>query len=73
MPRKIDFTDNDALDVLRNEIADYVLDEYCKTKKCPYLKGCEECIFNKAIYRTITLINRKNKRITELGRVIKGE
>ena len=72
MPRKLEQTNVDAIDILQNEIEDYVIGDYCITGKCPYKKECrdenKECKFSQAIERTITILNRRSRRITELNK-----
>ena len=74
MPKKIELNDIESIDILKNEIADYVIDEYCKTNTCPYRTKCStegvECKFNKSIERVIKLIHRKNRNITKLNKEI---
>lgn len=72
MPKKAELNDVEALDMLKNEIADYVVDGYCN-KDCPYMKDCtkgKECRFNLAIERTIRLIHRQERKIRELYKEI---
>ena len=70
MPKKVDLNDIEAIDVLRNEIADYVTHDYCEMKKCPYTRKCliegAECKFVKSIERVVSLINRQNHKINSL-------
>ena len=70
MPKKQELTDIDAIDILKNEIADYVIGDWCISKQCPVRKECiekqKECKYEQAIDRVIVLIGRKNTRISEL-------
>lgn len=76
MPKKQELSDVEAIDILKNEIADYVIGDYCATNLCPIREKClkenRECIYNQSIDRIIKLINRKNIRIDELRRKIDG-
>ena len=35
MPKKQELSDVEAIDILKNEIADYVIGDYCATNLCP--------------------------------------
>lgn len=73
MPKKIELNDIESIDVVRNEIADFVIDDYCKTKKCPYLDKClkgAECKFTNSIERVIKRLHRQDKTISDLYKKI---
>lgn len=72
MGRLKEQTKEESIDILNNEILDYVLSDYCTTKKCPYRETClsenKECRFDTAIKNTITILNRRARRISELNK-----
>ena len=73
MPRKIELNDIESIDVLKEEVADFVIDDYCKLKRCPYIDKCfkgAECKFTKSIERAIRLIHRQERKIRELYKEI---
>lgn len=72
MPKKQELTDIDAIDILENEIADYVIGDYCTLNKCPYKDKClfenKDCRFDLAIRNIITILNRRARRVSELNK-----
>ena len=72
MGRRKEQTKEESIDILNNEILDYVIDGYCTTKKCPYKETClkesKDCRFDVAIKNTITILNRRARRVTELNK-----
>lgn len=61
-------TDKDAIDILKNCLADYVIGDYCTDGHCIDENMCkyEDCPFHTAIYTVIELIEKQQKRIKEL-------
>lgn len=74
MSKKAEMTDEEAISIVRDEIADFVIGDYCATQKCPYRTSCLksycECKFDLALDHFVKLIRRKNQRITDLNKII---
>ena len=52
----------DAIDVLENMISDYVIGEYCASRKCSNFDNCEDdCYFEKAIDTVLRAIKIKDE------------
>ena len=60
--------DKEAIDILKNCIADYVIGEYCS--KCGDFKICEskneDCYFQQAIDKVLNLIENQKAEIEDL-------
>ena len=73
MKRVYTINQKEAEDILKNEIQDFVITDYCKQNTCPYMTECRlegtECIFVQAIDKTIERINKQTRKITELNKL----
>ena len=60
--------EKEAIDILENQIADYVIGDFCVGKYCPQEDTCknDDCPFEKAIDIVVNLINKQQKEIEEL-------
>ena len=62
-------TEEEALDILVNSIADYVIGEYCE--HCADFKICkEECYYQQAIDKVAEKIQKQDTEINKLNNVI---
>ena len=62
--------EREAIDILTNSIADFVIGDYCE--RCSDFQSCEgECYFNQAIDTVENLINKQENRIKELEEINK--
>ena len=65
-------TDEEAIDILQNCIADYVIGDFCCGKYCPDEDMCknDDCYYEKAIDTVINLINKQKKAIDRMAEYI---
>ena len=65
-------TEKEAIDVLENSIADYVIGDFCCGKYCPDEDMCknDDCYYEKAIDIVLNLIQKQDTEINKLNNVI---
>ena len=63
----------EAVDILKNCIADYVIGDFCVGKFCPMEKQCKdkECVFEQAIDIVSNYIEELEKRLKEKENIVK--
>ena len=63
----------EAIDILKNCIADYVIGDFCVGKFCPMEKECKdkECVFEQAINIVSNYIEELEKRLKEKENIVK--